>query len=273
MPYREDKPLTDLIPPDRRRQKTIALVVGGMIAGAAGLWVFQQLDDSAKPPVVVKPPAKEISATLEGPEGKITVPFRNQTTVVHVWLQGCADCMPAFEAMKKEAPDFGPNVVNVAYGRADPAWAEEYGVRKNLVYDLNGARVVKPLGITSFTTLVFDERGQIVARDRPDQAGYVERVAKLVNGGPLTPKDVQDVVDRERRAVKVDCWNRYPDVKEEDVTVGALVSGGGRVLSSTVHGRHPDLDKCVEDVVKSWRFRATGGASVQVDIPFKLRRE
>ena len=26
MPYREDKPLTDLIPPDRRRQKTIALV-------------------------------------------------------------------------------------------------------------------------------------------------------------------------------------------------------------------------------------------------------
>ena len=56
MPYREDKPLTDLIPPDRRRQKTIALVVGGMIAGAGMLWAFQELQDGEKPPVVRPPP-------------------------------------------------------------------------------------------------------------------------------------------------------------------------------------------------------------------------
>jgi hypothetical protein len=35
MPYRDERPLAEIIAPDRRREKTVALVVGGMIAGIA----------------------------------------------------------------------------------------------------------------------------------------------------------------------------------------------------------------------------------------------
>lgn len=107
MPYREDKPLTDLIPPDRRRQKTIALVVAGMLMGAGVLYAIQQA--TKEPPLVTAPPDGPFSATLDGPDGKITLPFRNKTTVVHVWLQACADCMPVL-VRRRRASDLGDAV-------------------------------------------------------------------------------------------------------------------------------------------------------------------
>lgn len=206
MPYREEKPLAELIPPDRRRQKTIVLVVVGMLMGAGLLFAIQQVAKDA--PTVARttrPNMGVFSATLSGPDGAITLPLRYEKTVVHVWLQACADCMTAFEAMKNLDADLGPNVINVAYGNADPAWAAEYGVRKNLVFDHGGARVVKPLGITSFTTMVFDENGRELARDRPDLPGYAERIRKLVFGGPLTVLDVEEVVREKHDDVRRAC--------------------------------------------------------------------
>lgn len=143
MAYREDKPLTDLIPPDRRRHKTVALVAGGMLLGAGALYAVQH-------------------ATSEAP------------------------------------------------------------------------------------------------------AAAVDH--------PLTAKDVQDVVATKYDAVRVKCWRGRVELPHGDVTILATVGGDGSILGTTATGSNDELNACVEDEVKRWRFRATGGASVEVKIPFKFRR-
>jgi hypothetical protein len=274
MPYREEKPLGDLIPPDRRRQKTIALVVVGMVMGACVLYAIQQATKDAPTITSTAPPASTaFSATLTGPDGTFTIPLRYKKTVVHVWLQACADCMPAFEAMKKLDVDFGPNVINVAYGNADPSWAAQYGVRRNLVFDHGGVHVVKPLGITSFTSIVFDENGRELGRDRPDRPGYGERMQKLLTGGPLTAHDVEDVARSKHGEIRRACWQTRPTMQSADVTVSAVIGFDGQVISTTSAGTDKSLADCLENQVRGWRFRATGGASTTVDIPFKLRRD
>ena len=53
MPYRDGKPLADVIPPDRRKHKAIALVVAGFLGGAFLVWMLQPPDtkaQSAMPP-------------------------------------------------------------------------------------------------------------------------------------------------------------------------------------------------------------------------------
>jgi hypothetical protein len=99
--------------------------------------------------------------------------------VVNVWLQGCLDCAPAFDAARRIDEDHGWDglpVANVALGAADPAWARAHGVGHGLVVDRDGARVVTPLGIGTFTTLVLDRQGRVVARDRPDAPGFLPRI-------------------------------------------------------------------------------------------------
>ena len=125
-----------------------------------------------------------VATRLSGPDGPVAFPSASRPTILNVWLQACADCMPAFEAARaleeKGGLGLDAEVVNVAYGEAEPSWAARYGVRQNLVYDRGGASVVKPLGISSFTTLVLDRHGEVVHTDRPDRAGYAERVGAAV---------------------------------------------------------------------------------------------
>lgn len=92
------------------------------------------------------------------------------------------------------------------------SWAAEYGVRRNLVFDHGGAKVVKALGVTSFTTIVFDESGKEVARDRPDRPGYVERVRALADPGPLGARDVQEVVSSKHEVIRHRCWNSHREI-------------------------------------------------------------
>jgi hypothetical protein len=124
------------------------------------------------------PPARSLHATLSGPCGEVTLP-RPRPTIVNVWLQGCADCMPAFDGWKalrdaRKLPDVP--IVNVAYGSADGAWADAHGVGDCVVFDRGGARVVRPLGISSFTTLVVDARGEARVVGRPESPGYLARL-------------------------------------------------------------------------------------------------
>lgn len=68
-PYREPKPLTDLIPPDRRRQRTAVLVVTSMLAGAAvfqlAQWGLQERDSKAMTPPLVEPTTMTNTAPIE----------------------------------------------------------------------------------------------------------------------------------------------------------------------------------------------------------------
>jgi hypothetical protein len=148
-PYRKPQPLADIIPPDRRRLKLFAIVVSSMIAGAALLVIARcAVSELSKPPnaTLRETPLTTLSritpTTLHGPDGSQPIPSERAKTVVHVWLQGCQDCMPAFEALR-EIEDSGglrvdAPVINVAYGEADPDWAARYAARENLVYDPSG---------------------------------------------------------------------------------------------------------------------------------------
>jgi hypothetical protein len=228
-------------------------------------------------------------AVLHGPDHDVELPPRG-IAVVHVWLQGCLDCMPAFEAMRRLEDEGGLGVdvpvYNVAYGEADPIWAMRYGVRSNLVFDPGGASVVRPLGIGTFTTLVVDKSGTILLRDRPDRPGYRARIRAAVHDEDprgetptLDAASIARVAAAHRAAVKVACWDRYePGIAhgvKASVTVIATVGSDGLVESASSTGTDPKLARCVEDQVRTWRFPTPdhGGNAVSVSIPFELVRE
>jgi hypothetical protein len=298
-PYREGKRLTEIIPPDHRRLKVFALVLGSMIAGI-GLWVLggHAVDALRAPSARAAPttpgyPAGRITpSVLHGPEHDVTMPPAT-LSIVHVWLQGCRDCMPAFEAMRRLEDEGGLGVdvpiYNVAYGEADPTWAMRYGVGSNLAYDAGGANVVRPLGIETFTTLVVDQGGTILLRDRPDRPGFRARVRAAVHaedprgntspyepGDPFAPKDgaeldaalIRRVVAAHRLGIKRTCWDQRADhAPSVNVTVTATIGMDGRVLSSSSSGTDAAVGKCMETQVKTWRFPAARGTTT-VHIPF-----
>lgn len=308
-PYRAGKALAEIIPPDRRRLKAAALIVTGMVAGVA-VWelagVVRELDRGERllPPVTLEPQtAGRIGpARLSGPGGTVVLPPARRS-VVNVWLQGCSDCMPAFEAMAKLEREGGLGadvpVVNVAYGEADLAWAQRYGVGSNLVYDLGGAQVVKPIGIRTFTTLVVDPNGSIIHRDRPDRAGYVARVRTAL-GVPALPTDpgaprlpaglpaerdgvtqpldqaaVERVVVSHRAGIKRACWERRAgDDGRSVANVNVMLAVGptGTVDSASSSGDDPVVAKCIEAQVRTWSFPASG-TTTTINVPFKFVRE
>ncbi len=177
-PYREAELAPIVIEPDHRGRRAVMLALVSMVAGAALYGAAGSVLRSRAATLPVTSSAARVSANLSGPDGNVALPGE-RGAVVHVWLQGCADCMPAFEAHKRIVDAGGLGValpiVNVAYGEVSTEWAKRYGLTDALVTD-SGAQLVQPLGISSFTTLVIDRRGRVVLRDRPDQPGYLERV-------------------------------------------------------------------------------------------------
>jgi hypothetical protein len=200
----EPKPLAA----PRPKERTLHLVLLSLmsaLAGAAVLKCAQEISASLArapaPPVVTQVrtelPDDAPFATrpwqpspLMGrqfPKGRlgpgdagVTFPT-GKVTVVHVWLQGCSDCMPAFRAHRRWTREgllrpLDGHVVNVAYGSADPVWARRFELEQGLVVDEGGRVVVTPLGIGTFTSMVVDAEGRIVHVDRPDYEGYAGRM-------------------------------------------------------------------------------------------------
>lgn len=303
-PYREGKRLAEIIAPDRRRQKVLALILGSMIAGVA-LWELGGLAASALRTNVAtrvyptQGAGRIMPAVLHGPEHDVAMP-PGTLSIIHVWLQGCQDCMPAFEAMRRLEDEGGLGVdvpiYNVAYGEADPTWAMRYGVRTNLVYDAGGLSVVRPLGISTFTTLVVDKNGAILLRDRPDRPGYRARIRAAVHaedprdarlpapGDPLGTDDppaaldsesIQRVIAVHRAAIKRTCWERGgadDGPATVKVTVNVVVATTGAVLSTSSSGTDPVTAKCVEAEIKAWSFPARRSGAT-VSIPFTFARQ
>ncbi len=133
----------------------------------------------APSPSLTSAPGPRVVGTLRAHAGGATRFPTGVPSLVNVWLQGCADCMPAFTAWRDlRASGRLPahvNVINVAYGSADKAWAAGFDVAEGLHVD-DGAVFVQPLGISSFTTLLLDHEGVVRLRDRPDAPGFADRV-------------------------------------------------------------------------------------------------
>lgn len=308
-PYREGKALAEIIPPDRRRAKATALVLVSMVAGVV-LWVLGGWAIAAIQSRETKVPAPTPGyyagrigpSLLRGPDAQVAMPPLRRS-VVHVWLQGCGDCMPAFEAMRALQSTGGLQVdapvVNVAYGEADLTWAQRYGVATNLVFDPGGTSVVRPLGIGTFMTLVVEPNGSIIHRDRPDQPGYLARVRSAVEFGnpnvvpapdprdPLgsrtdTPEatdttldaaSVQRVVAAHRAGIKRTCWERSDDDRRSaSVDVRLTIDTDGRVTTARATGDDPVVAKCIEAQTRTWLFPSPSSQTT-VNIPFKFIRE
>jgi hypothetical protein len=314
-PYRDGKALAEIIPPDRRREKAIALVGTSMVAGVAlwllGGWAYEALSGGEADPIrVVQTPGyvagRMPNARLSGPGGSFAMPPPTRS-VVNVWLQGCSDCMPAFNAMAQLQSEGGLSVdgpiINVAYGEADPEWARRYGVANNLVFDPGGVSVVTPLGIGTFTTLVVEPDGTIVHRDRPGRPGYAERVRNAMHYGsgvttpthqadprsesPQSPPSpptgasvldsqaVQGVLARNRAAIKRTCWDRAErgDMPTQvNVTVTLTVGTDGSVTESASQGDDPIIAKCIESQARRWSFPRPLTPTT-LNIPFKFVQE
>jgi hypothetical protein len=277
-------------------------MTAGVCLWLAGGWLLDAANEP-KPPTMVNPTqppqgyvaGRIVPSVLHGPNTDIAMPPAGRS-VIHVWLQGCADCMPAFEAMRVLDSAGGLRVrvpvVNVAYGEADVTWATRYGVSHNLVFDQGGASVVKPLGIGSFTTLVVDTDGTILLRDRPDRAGYLARVRAAVGAENLEPEPppednpqegVQDtnfdsaavarVVDAHRAEVKRRCWDQMGEAKTStSVVVRLSIGTNGHVESSSTSGDDPAIAKCIELQIRGWVFPPPTQATT-VNIPFKFIRQ
>jgi hypothetical protein len=296
-PYREEKPLTEIIPPDRRRLKAAGLVVLSMIAGALLLHLARELIQAwelASTPTFDRPPTPTVArrgVTLRGPNGTQVVPPPGTKSVVHVWLQGCADCMPAFEAMRELSHTGGLGVtvpvINVSYGDASPLWAGSYGVLENLVHDQAGTAIVRPNGIGTFTTLVFDENGRVIHRDRPDRVGYRERIRAAVGPGhatleptpepPPRPGDpidtaIERVVAKHRTALHRQCFERMGRATDVKLKAHVTLGAAGEILALFTTGDHPEVNKCVENEVRLWKFPPVPG-NTYVEIPFEFHRQ
>ena len=306
-PYRDGKALAEIIPPDRRREKAIALIGTSMVAGVAlwllGGWAIEALRIGAAEPIqVVQTPGyvagRMPSAMLSGPGGIFAMPPPTRS-VVNVWLQGCSDCMPAFDAMAQLQSEGGLSVdgpiINVAYGEADATWARRYGVATNLVFDPGGASVVRPLGIGTFTTLVVEPDGTIIHRDRPDRPGYAGRMqsamgsgrglttpthqadpfAETPPAGVLDSAAVQRVVAAQRNGIKRTCWERADRENmpaRVNVTVTLTVGTDGKVTQSASQGDNPVIAKCIEAQARRWAFPPPA-APTTLNIPFKFVQE
>jgi hypothetical protein len=179
-PYRKEDLPPIRIEPDRRGFHLAMMLLLGVLLGIGGDSFVRRLSSNLEQAATTSSP--KATGGLEGQ--KVVLPPQPSGTtvpdgplVVHVWLQGCADCMTAFEAMRSISAQGGLGVpqVNVAYGSADGAWAKSYGVDERLVVD-TGNTVVTPLGISSFTTLVLDADHVVRLVDRPDRPGYLFRI-------------------------------------------------------------------------------------------------
>jgi hypothetical protein len=204
--------------PAASRLAARAVLVVALLGGAIAIVHFrQQLSDrlvemtgprrSPLPPGVVAPSpppprlppkpktiARIPRVTLAGPGGDVELPLP-EPHLVNVWLERCADCMPHFEAWLRlvDAGDVPPElpVVNVAFGRADLAWAAAYAVAEDVAFD-PGHVLVRPLGITKFTTMLVRADGSVAFHGHPGKPGFREALqrahAALLAEPPAPPR-------------------------------------------------------------------------------------
>lgn len=189
-PYRAAELRPPKAPFPWRRVRTVAMMaaVGGILGTAVWLMTLTRCgpvrERMCGVPGVRSTVANAPQRVLVGPDGADPMPLRGPV-VVNVWLQGCEDCRPAFDAARRlEAQGVWArwNLRNVSFGAADPAWAQQNGVGRELRQDSAGSLFVRPFGISTFTTLVLDHEGREVWRGRPDQAGFVEGVDRALAG-------------------------------------------------------------------------------------------
>jgi hypothetical protein len=142
-------------------------------------------------PRALPPPASTTESAIpvdddRGPVPVLTSRIRGPA-LVNIWLQGCPDCMPKFNAWSSLVAagrlPRGIDVHNVAFGDATRDYAARYHVDAGLASD-RGDVYVKPLGISTFTTLLVDGEGRVLERLDPTDTRYLGRVGRFADQNP-----------------------------------------------------------------------------------------
>lgn len=269
---------------------SVAVGTGLAFAGLQALqwWERRQFAEAQMELAVqLAPPAAGVTrlnaTTLQGPKASLTLP-PGRPMIVNVWLQGCADCMPAFSAWREHRGKLSTAfpVANIAYGQADEAWARSYLVDDTLVFD-EGSAVVKPLGIGSFTTLVVDADGVIVFRDRPDGAGFFERMTgamAALQGRARNTLGSAEALAPFRAAEQQlkDCLGLLPPAPTDGsdtsrVTLKVRIGTDGRVpVDAVVIDAAPMVRACFQDTIALMRWPTFSGPPLDVAVPFSIAR-
>ncbi|MBX3187904.1 MAG: zinc-ribbon domain-containing protein [Labilithrix sp.] len=93
-------------------------------------------------------------------------------------------------------------------------------------------------------------------------------------GGGLDQAGVERVVAARRMGVRRTCWDSGNNDKKSsvNVTVTATVGPDGSVTSTSSSGDDPQVGKCIESQVRTWKFPAPGSTTT-INIPFKFVRQ
>ena len=120
----------------------LALVAAATLYGAWEQRRYEELVQQVevRPAPAPAPPTSPAPRGLRAIDGKAVafVPT-GRVQLVNVWLEGCADCMPSFEAWKRHVAEeripSGVPISNVAYVRASEDYARRYRVDEGLVVE------------------------------------------------------------------------------------------------------------------------------------------
>ncbi|MDP2344159.1 MAG: hypothetical protein Q8O67_24590 [Deltaproteobacteria bacterium] len=168
-------------PPAQRGRAAALGAVVVVAAAGAGFFLFSATPDPVPPAVlqvIEAEPTPSSSPPPAAPADPAVVPLPGPS-IVNVWLEGCADCMPTFEAWQRASSEHkipaGARVINVVYGSDRPStrpFAEKYGVASDLRFDVDGTLMVQRTGIATFTTFVIDAGSHITWRGRAVDPGF-----------------------------------------------------------------------------------------------------
>lgn len=277
---------------DFRGKSLLALIAAsvlmGVVLSAGGLWLLRawerrsfadaQLEFATQSP---RPTTGERlgTVTLRGPDAIVTLP-PGEPSIVNVWLEGCRDCMPAFEAWRdlRDALPRDSPIINIAYGKADTAWARQWRTDDRLVFD-SGSHVVRPLGIDSFTTLVVNADGNIVFRDRPDGPGFAQRMRGALNalrGLGTEPSDEQLraplLAAREQLRACLLRFGDAPPPSAVECTLSIRVQPDGTPSALSIEGAlAPEAHACLQEFLGLMRWPKFSGEPREIHVPLALR--
>lgn len=93
--------------------------------------------------------------------------------------------------------------------------------------------------------------------------------------GPLTTREVEQVVASHRRMVKQTCWDgRSGQTNATTKVMLSLIVGtsGSVVSASASSSEDPLVASCVEAQARTWQFPAHGERSSTIQVPFIFQR-
>ena len=118
------------------------------------------------------------------------------------------------------------------------------------------ARLLLVVGVVALTAFVADH----VVQTTPDA------------GAPLSPADIQRVIQQGAPALKQTCWGSDGGTADVRALVHMVITPSGKVQTVSATGSDANVNSCLELFIGRWVFPPSSG-STTVDVPFHFVRQ